>query len=217
MRETCDPKACSTLTLSLPKPQEKVVQSCLTLCNPIDYTVHGILQARILEWVHFLFSRGSSQARDRSQVSHLAGGFFTSWATREAPKARGTMPNTQPVSHKCTSDSSLSTRRHEAENSAYSHLTMPFFHAKNSGKQTLITSTIGYFKAGNSVPKSAQNSKIKCRQNYLLPWNSIYGFCLWPCLINTTRWMIVVVRWGKEKKSAIRSDSLSSLSHDNTA
>ena len=42
----------------------KVAQSCPTLCNPMDYTVHGILQARILEWVTFPFSRGSSQPRD---------------------------------------------------------------------------------------------------------------------------------------------------------
>ena len=48
-----------------------------TLCDPMDYTVHGILQARILEWVAFPFSRGSSQPRDRTQVSHIAGGFFT--------------------------------------------------------------------------------------------------------------------------------------------
>ena len=45
---------------------------------------HGILQAKILEWVAFPFSRGSSQPRDWTQVSHTAGGFFTSWATREA-------------------------------------------------------------------------------------------------------------------------------------
>ena len=63
---------------------EKVAQSCLTLCNPMDYTVHGILQARILEWVAFPFSRGSSQPRDQTQVSSIAGRFFTSWATREA-------------------------------------------------------------------------------------------------------------------------------------
>ena len=50
----------------------------------MDYTVHGILQARILEWVAFLFSRGSSQPRDRTQVSRITGRFFTSWATREA-------------------------------------------------------------------------------------------------------------------------------------
>ena len=62
----------------------KVTQSCLTLCDPMDYTVHGILQARILEWVAMPSSRGSSQPRDRTRVSHIAGGFFTSWATREA-------------------------------------------------------------------------------------------------------------------------------------
>ena len=54
--------------------------SCLTLCNP----VHGILQARILEWVAFSFSRGSSQPRKWTQVYHIAGGFFTSWAIWEA-------------------------------------------------------------------------------------------------------------------------------------
>ena len=56
----------------------KVAQSCLTLCDPMDDTVHGIAQARILEWVAFPFSRGSSQCRDQTQVSHIAGGFFTS-------------------------------------------------------------------------------------------------------------------------------------------
>ena len=62
----------------------KVEQSCLTLCDPRDYTVHGILQAAILEWVAILFSRGSSQPRDRARVSCIAGRFFTSWAKREA-------------------------------------------------------------------------------------------------------------------------------------
>ena len=62
----------------------KVAQSCPTLCDPMDYTVHGILQARILEWVVFPFSSGSSQPRDQTQVSCIAGRFFTSWATREA-------------------------------------------------------------------------------------------------------------------------------------
>ena len=50
----------------------------------MDYTVHGILQARILEWVAFPFSRVSSQPRDQTQVSRIAGGFFTNWAKREA-------------------------------------------------------------------------------------------------------------------------------------
>ena len=64
----------------------KVTQSCLTLCDLMDYTVHGILQARILEWVAFPFFRGSSKPRDRTQVSSIADGFFTSWATREAQR-----------------------------------------------------------------------------------------------------------------------------------
>ena len=62
----------------------KVAQSCLTLFKPMDYTVHGIFQARILEWVAFSFSRRSSQPRDWTQVSCIVGRFFTSWATREA-------------------------------------------------------------------------------------------------------------------------------------
>ena len=61
----------------------KVAESYPTLCDPMDFTVHGILQARILEWVAFPFSRGSSQHRDRTQVSCIAGRFFTSRATRE--------------------------------------------------------------------------------------------------------------------------------------
>ena len=61
----------------------RVTQSCLPLCDPMDYTVHRILQARILEWVAFPFCRGSSQPRDQTQISHIAVVFFTSWATRE--------------------------------------------------------------------------------------------------------------------------------------
>ena len=56
----------------------KVAQLCPTLCDPMDYTVHGILQARKQEWGAFPFSRGSSQPRDQTQVSHIAGGSFTS-------------------------------------------------------------------------------------------------------------------------------------------
>ena len=67
--------------------------SCWVMSNslqPMDYTVHGILQARILEWVAVLFIRGSSQPRDWTQVSHIACGFFTSWAARKA------QPNYRP-------------------------------------------------------------------------------------------------------------------------
>ena len=55
-----------------------IAQLCLTLCDPMEYTVHGILQARILERVAVPFPRGSSQSRDRTQISRIAGRFFTS-------------------------------------------------------------------------------------------------------------------------------------------
>ena len=66
----------------------EVAQLCPTLCDPIHYSlqgssVHGIFQARVLEWVAISFSKGSS----RTQVSRIAGRRFTVWATREAPRA----------------------------------------------------------------------------------------------------------------------------------
>ena len=79
------------------KVKVKVTQSCLTLCDPMDNTVPAILQARILEWVAFPVSRGSSQPRDRTQVSHIAGRFFTSWATREAQEYWSGQPIPSPA------------------------------------------------------------------------------------------------------------------------
>ena len=72
----------------LSESESEVAQSCLTLCDPMDCSlpsssVHGILQAKVLEWVAVSFSRGSSQPRDQTQVSHTAGRHFTVWATRE--------------------------------------------------------------------------------------------------------------------------------------
>ena len=68
-----------------------ISQLCPTLCNSMDCSpsgsfVHGILQARILESVALSFSRGSSQNKDWTQVSHIAGKLFTIWATREASR-----------------------------------------------------------------------------------------------------------------------------------
>ena len=71
---------------SMSQMKVKVTQLCLALCNSKDYTVNGILQSRILEWISFPFSRGFSQPRDWTQVSCIAGRLFTSWATREAQK-----------------------------------------------------------------------------------------------------------------------------------
>ena len=66
-----------------------VAQSCPTLCDSMDCSssgssIHGILQARILQWVAMSFSRGSSWPGDWTWVSHIAGRFFTIWAIREA-------------------------------------------------------------------------------------------------------------------------------------
>ena len=66
-----------------------VIQLWPTLCSPKDcsppgFSVHGILQARILEWVAIPFSSGSFQPRSKTWVSHTAGRFLTIWATREA-------------------------------------------------------------------------------------------------------------------------------------
>ena len=61
----------------------KLLSRVWLFATPWTCIVHGILQARILEWVAFPFSRGSSQCRDQTQVSHIVGRFFTSWATKE--------------------------------------------------------------------------------------------------------------------------------------
>ena len=58
------------------------------VCSPSGSSVHSISQARILEWAVIPFFRGSSRPRDRTQVSHIAGRFFTVWATREAPSVQ---------------------------------------------------------------------------------------------------------------------------------
>ena len=73
-----------------------VTLSCPTLCDPMDCSlqassVHGLLQARILEWVAMPFSRGSSWPRFRTQVYGIAGRFFPVWATREAHIAYQTL------------------------------------------------------------------------------------------------------------------------------
>ena len=71
----------ATIWMNIESESHSVV--CLTLCDPMDCSlpgssVHGILQAKILEWGAVPFSRGSSQPRNQTRVSCIAGGFFTS-------------------------------------------------------------------------------------------------------------------------------------------
>ena len=69
--------SCSVMSNSLPRN-----------CSPPRSSIHGIFQARILEWVAISFSRGSSRPRDQTQVSHIAGRCFTILATREVQKKK---------------------------------------------------------------------------------------------------------------------------------
>ena len=95
---------CESWIIKKVKSESEVTQSCPTLCDPMDCSlpgssVHGIFQARVLEWVAISFSRGSSQLRDRTgprdqtQVSRTAGRCFTIWATREADHKESWVPN----------------------------------------------------------------------------------------------------------------------------
>ena len=75
------------------RKESEVAQSCPTLCDPMDcsppgFSIHGIFQAWVLEWVAISFSRGSSRPRDWNWVSRIAGRCFTIWATRESYKRK---------------------------------------------------------------------------------------------------------------------------------
>ena len=84
-------------TQSLHKLREaKLTQSGPTLCDPMDYRVHGIFQARTPQWVTVPFSRGSSQPGNWTQVSCIADRFFTSWTIREAREHRSGEPVPSP-------------------------------------------------------------------------------------------------------------------------
>ena len=92
------------------KSETEVSQSCPTLCDPMDCSwsvssVHGIFQARVLEWIAISFSRGSSQPRNQTRVSHIAGRRFTIWATRDCCM-------TNPDSILKSRDITLSTKVH---------------------------------------------------------------------------------------------------------
>ena len=75
---------CQVLVLNLCVNFSGVDDCDTTDCGPQGFSVSGILQARILQWVALPFSRGSSQLRNQTQVSWIGGRFFTIWATREA-------------------------------------------------------------------------------------------------------------------------------------
>ena len=88
--------SCISFSLS----ESEVAQLYPTLCDPTDCSlpgssVHGIFQARILEWVAVSFSRGSTQPKDWTRVSRIGGRRFNLWATREAQRGRYTQLNAE--------------------------------------------------------------------------------------------------------------------------
>ena len=98
------------------KKESEVAQSCQTVCDLPGSSIHDVLQARILEWVAIPFSRGSSQPRDRTQVSRIAGRCFTLWAIREARIPRRKLvsnwnPNSGTFSQAQLNTSSICTRK----------------------------------------------------------------------------------------------------------
>ena len=112
------------------KVKVKITQLSRTLCNPKDYAVHGILQARILEWVAYPFSRGSSRPKNRTRVSCIAGGFFTNWAMREA--------QSMTVLKKLTQYSSLTYSLDGVILKWYWICKTPWLHMANSGNSVLL-------------------------------------------------------------------------------
>ena len=109
----------------------EVTQSCPTLCNPVDcslpgFSVHGILQARILEWLAISFSRGSSWFRDQTCVSCIADRLFT------------TEPMGQPQGYKSGTNKEKSLLRQTARNECPGELTdLPNLKGQMGSRQTL--------------------------------------------------------------------------------
>ena len=90
---SCREACLQSLIFFLNESESEVAQLCPTLCDPMDCSlpgssIHRIFQARILEWIAISFSRGSSRPMNRTQVSCLAGRYFTIWATRKSPLSK---------------------------------------------------------------------------------------------------------------------------------
>ena len=153
----------------------KVHQSYPTIWDPIDYTVLGILQARILEWVAFSFSRGYSQPRNQTQVSGIAGGFFTSWATRE------TLEHYGELKKNCKGSGQLS------------HQSCPIFVTPWTAAlqaSLSITSSWSLLKLMSIVLVMTSNHLILCHPLLLLP-------SIFPSIRVFSNESALCIRWSK--------------------
>ena len=135
----------------------KVIQLCPTFCDPMAYTVHGILQARILECVAFPFSRGSSWLRNQTGVSCMAGRFFTNWAIRKPNKCLVFLTLKKEKGNYVALPSSVSevsySQRHHLKNPIFLFL---FFFPRNM-LSTLPSKNMG-FPCGSAGKESACNA-----------------------------------------------------------
>ena len=137
-------------------------------------TVHGTLQARILEWVAFPFSRESSQPRNWSWVSHITGGLFTVWAPRSQGKPLGSL---YPTIYPSLIQRPLISQKlnHTWSSSCKGLFNFPAF-AVQEGWHFFFFCHLAYCSIPNSFPNSTQNVEHK----HLLKegnWKLIHGFC----------------------------------------
>ena len=129
----------------------EVSQSCPTLCDPIDCSlpgssVHGIFQATVLKWIAISFSRGSSQPRFRTRVSHIVDRCFTIWATGEVKsyKRQGKRGWKKKISHQNTDSYMIQV-------------------LKFSDRESKIT--VSYIKVANEKSRQYTKRKLKTKPN----------------------------------------------------
>ena len=146
-----------------------VSQSCWTLCDPTycsppGSSVHGTLQARILEWVVILFSRESSQHRDLTKVTHISGRFSNVWATREENR----------------------NKLHHKWNVLQSHQNHPpnppqFVKILSSMKPVPVIKKLGMAALENSIPSWFRGFKVKQNNaNFPLPQKTVIDTKIHP-------------------------------------
>ena len=170
-------------------------------CSLSDSSVHGILQARILEWVAIPFSRGSSLPRDQTWVSCTPGRFFTIWATREALRPRDltskewvTYEATFPEQHLCAEDWDWSNSRQGLRTPAPTHQMGHWSLKGNAEGLSLKHATI--------LPRNTTQTGIRPRSfssvfGHLSMWITILGFLFhsYPhiqysiCLLLKNKWL----------------------------
>ena len=153
-----DPTRSMTVKMKLSENKSHSVMS--DSCNPMDCSppgssVHGILQARILEWVAISFSRRSSQPKDRTRVSSVAGWFFTIWATQEAPTQPNKKINVKLTHLGHSTEQSCLVVEEKVEKFFYFFFSLSVFPAiYENGKQKLSCWRVGPFRGRCHIIKA---------------------------------------------------------------